>query len=129
MHAGDSLLYVLSARSEMEWPQFNAAVDSLRTREVSGEPATVLRSRVAQALNALAHVEIVETNGRLILGTCVPALVRLPTREIRAVLAGSRGPSLSVPLPLGGSSWSRFESQATRRGSQFSSSPGRVVCG
>jgi hypothetical protein len=92
VHPGDSLLYVLSARSEMEWSQFTGAVDSLRTREVSGESAAALRSRIAQLLDALAHVEIVNRNGRSILGTCRSSLVRLPTRQVRAVLAGSRGP-------------------------------------
>jgi hypothetical protein len=91
-HPGESLLYVLSARKEFQWKDFKQAVDGLRTRELEGESAASLRSRVARALDGLGHIELIRNESGLLLAVCKPALVRLPTKAPRAVFAGARSP-------------------------------------
>ena len=93
MHAGDSLLYVLSGRPEMKWAEFKRVVACLRTQEASSESATSLASHVARLLDALGHIEFANRNGTLLINTCPPSLVRLPNTDVRAVLAGSRSPA------------------------------------
>lgn len=91
-HSGDSLLYVLSARKELQWKDFTLAVDGLRTRGIEGQSAASLRSRVARALDGLGHIELIRNETELRVAVCKPALVRLPTKSPRAVLAGARTP-------------------------------------
>jgi hypothetical protein len=113
MHAGDSLLYVLSVRVEIDCAQFKAYVSTLTSNSDAEGSSSGTVSRIVRLLDALGHVEMLHDNDELRLCVCNPTLIRLPTQRVRAVLAGSRGVKLVDDLRV----------LASQRGLAFSMRP------
>jgi hypothetical protein len=94
MSSGDLLLYVLSARSELSWSVYKSVFDVLAGKEqLQYKDVGLARALAVRNLDALAFCEFFGgSSDRKV--TSVPTdLVRLPTMEPKAVLAGARAVS------------------------------------
>lgn len=96
MFNSDRLLYVLSAKQEMNWNAFKSAFDSLYTSiasvsDLEEQSIKNKRLEVVRSLDALGHCDFDFTGNRVYVAP--PTLVRLPCAGFpQAVLAGARSP-------------------------------------
>lgn len=97
-NTSDTLLYVLSARGEMSWPEFKKVYDYLHTihvlpNELGETNIRFSRSQAARALDSLGHCDLDFSKESQRIYAAPPVLARLPRTGIpQAVLAGARFP-------------------------------------
>jgi hypothetical protein len=90
----DHLLYVLSAKVELNWPAFKKTVDEiLQDRIASAKHIPTLRNRVLRLLDAFGFCDVSFEKGNGSVYVCPSAIVRLPIQRCSAILIGSRSPA------------------------------------
>jgi hypothetical protein len=90
----DHLLYVLSAKTEMNWSTFKKTVDEILQDSLSStDNVRALRNRVLRLLDAFGFCDVSfeKTNGRVCI--CPATVVRLPIQGCSAIVIGSRSPA------------------------------------
>jgi hypothetical protein len=94
MNSGDILLYALSAKGRLSWAQFKTTFDILATKGgLKYENAVSSRNLALRNLDSLGHCDFFESDTGRDIVAAPTFLVRLPTSQPLAVLAGARTPS------------------------------------
>lgn len=91
---GDTLLFAVSAKTELSWPAFAELLDAVFVPDARvGTDVKHVRSAVAALGDSLAHWDIVPHEGTARVCVAPPALATLPRPGLpTAVLCGSRSP-------------------------------------
>lgn len=94
MNAGDSLLYVLSARREISWVVFKDIFDELAaSAQLDYDDAPSARRLVLRNLDSLAHCDYFSGANGIRIAATPTCLTRLPTQSPKAVVSGARSPT------------------------------------
>jgi hypothetical protein len=99
----DHLLYVITARRELNWQAFRKVFDALYAQANLGgdgdEDVSHLRSRALRVLDWLGHCDVAARGETDCIFAAPPVLARLPvTGFVHAVLCGARSPCTAVVL-------------------------------
>jgi len=126
---GDALLYAVSARRNMAWSSFKAAVDAIHPPGgKAAEEMRYVRSGAADVGDSLGHWDIVPDQQNATRICAAPAvLARLPWPGLpRAVLCGSRSPDTVSEVLAAGARQGKATVRATRQSARHPYAPARV---